>query len=267
MRKPPALNSGSPHAAGHDPEATERRPCVTGLLAGRVALVTGGTRGIGAAVAVAFADSGADVALNYSDGDEIPEAMLRAIRGRGVRAVAFQADPAVPRQVRGLISNVVGSLGGLDVLVNTSACLVTGGVDDPDSDFPRLDQQMAARIGGAIGAIRAAARVMRRGGRIITLGSAFADRVGSPGLADYAAASAALVGYSRGAARDLGPAGITVNVVQAGEVVLATDRSEASLAEAQGVSKALASCGRPEEIAAGIVFMASAGPSSTPARC
>jgi NAD(P)-dependent dehydrogenase (short-subunit alcohol dehydrogenase family) len=99
------------------------------------------------------------------------------------------------------------------------------------------------------------------------LGSAFANRVGSPGLLGYAAASAALVGYSRGAARDVGPAGITLNVVQAGKVVLATGRIEASLAEAQGVSKALASCGRPEEIAAGIVFMASAGPSSTPARC
>lgn len=226
-------------------------------LDGKVALVTGGSRGIGEAVCMALAAAGADVALSYLHSGNSAEAVVGRIQTMGRRAIAFQADQSVPREVRCLVRAVVGSLGRLDILVNNAGSFAVGHVDDPDCDIALLDRQITVNLGGSIAAIRAASQVLVRGGRIISIGAAIADRVGAPGMADYAAANAALVGYSRGVARDLGPAGITVNVVQAGPIDTAMNPADGPFAEAQVAVNALGRYGRPEEIAAGIVFLAS----------
>ena len=178
---------------------------MTKKLTGKVALVTGGSRGIGAATARALADDGADVAISYVASADKAEAVVRELEGKGVRAAAFKADQADPAQVEGLVKAVVERFGHLDILVNNAGVAVTGAVDNPENDLAKFDRQFAINVGGVIAAIRAAARVMGAGGRIISIGSIVATRAGLPGLADYAATKAAIVGYTKGAARDLAP--------------------------------------------------------------
>jgi len=230
-------------------------------LEGKVALVTGGSRGIGAAVCLALAEAGADVMLSYLKSRDDAEAVAARIGALGRRAVTFRADQSVPREMRALVRAAVGQLGRLDILVNNAGCFVTGHLDDPDCDLALLDRQLTVNLGGAIAAIRAAAKLLPRGGRIISIGAAIADRVGAAGMADYAAANAALAGYSRGAARDLGPAGITVNLVQAGPVDTAMNPADGAFAPVEIAGNALGRYGRPEEIAAGVVFLAGASAS------
>jgi 3-oxoacyl-[acyl-carrier protein] reductase len=226
-------------------------------LTGKVALVTGGSRGIGAATALAFAGQGADVAISYVSSAGKARDIVREIESNGVRAVALQADQADAKQVQSLIEAVVERLGRLDILVNNAGVATGGPVDKHDNDLEALDRQYAINFTAVVAAIRAAAKVMGEGGRIITIGSGLATRVGFPGLADYSATKAAVVGYSKGAARDLGPRGITVNVLQSGSVATDMNPDEGAFAEAQKTSIALGRFARPEEIAAGVVFLAS----------
>ncbi len=230
-------------------------------LKGRVALVTGGSRGIGAAAARALAGAGADVAVSYATSAEKAAAVVRELEAMGVRAAAFRADQADPAQVAGLVESVVGRFGRLDILVNNAGVAVNGPVDRPPADAAALDRQVAINYGGVAAAIRAASGVMKEGGRIITVGSGLADRAGFPGMADYAATKAAIAGYSRGAARDLGPRGITVNVVQPGPVDTDMNPADGDFAPALSAATALGRYGRPEEVAAGILFLASPGAS------
>lgn len=229
---------------------------MTKPLTGKVALVTGGSRGIGAATARALADHGADVAISYAASAGKAEALVRELEDKGVKAAAFQADQADRAQVEGLIKKVMDRLGHLDILVNNAGVAVTGAVDNPQNDLAKFDRLYAVNIGGVVDAIRAAARVMADGGRIISISSIAATRPGFPGLADYSATKAALVGYTKGAARDLAPRNITVNVVQPGAVE--TDMAPTGpLAEELLANTALGRFGRPEEIAAAVVFLAS----------
>ncbi len=230
-------------------------------LTGKVALVTGGSRGIGAATARALADKGADVAISYAASAEKAEAVAQELTALGVRAAAFKADQVDPAQVRELIATVAAHFGRLDILVNNAGVLMPARLDDPAVDPNSLARQYAVNIGGVTAAIRAAAPVMADDGRIIIVGSCVASRAGFPGMADYAATKAAVAGYARGAAHDLGPRGITVNVVQPGPT--ATDMNPDS-GDSAAVLKANMALGRfasPEEIAAGIVFLAGPGAS------
>ncbi len=174
-------------------------------LAGKVALVTGGSRGIGAATARALAEEGADVAVSYAASADKAEAVVVELKKMGVRATAFKADQAQTAQVQGLVSAVVERFGRLDILVNNAGVFVTSAVDGAASTHGELDRQFDVNVAGVVSAIRAAAKVMNPGGRIVTIGSGIATRVGFPGMADYAATKAAIVGYSKGAARDLAP--------------------------------------------------------------
>ena len=230
-------------------------------LTGKVALVTGGSRGIGAAAALALAEKGAHVALSYAASADKAEAVVRKLAALGVDAAAFKADQADPAQVRGLIADVVARFGRLDILVNNAGVLALGRLDDPSVDPEALARQYAVNIGGVTAAIRAAAPIMADGGRIIIVGSCVASRAAFPGMADYVATKAAVAGYAKGAAHDLGPRGITVNVVQPGPT--ATDMSPDS-GDFAAVLKANTALGRfasPEEIAAGIAFLAGPGAS------
>jgi 3-oxoacyl-[acyl-carrier protein] reductase len=232
------------------------------VLAGKVALVTGASRGIGAATARALAAEGAAVAVSCAASRDKAEAVVADLARAGARAVAYRADQGDPGEVRDLVQAVADDFGGLDILVNNAATFVSHRVDTEEAAaLPALDRQLAVNLGGVITAIRAAARILGDGGRIITVGSMQGTRTGFPGVADYAATKAAIVGYSKGAARDLGPRGVTVNVVQPGSVATDMNPTDSPFADVQRAVNAVGRFGRPEEIAAGIVFLA--GPAAS----
>jgi NAD(P)-dependent dehydrogenase (short-subunit alcohol dehydrogenase family) len=231
------------------------------ILGGKVALVTGGSRGIGAAAANALAEDGADVAISYAASAGKAEKVVKELRNKGVRAEAIQADQADASQVEGLIKAVVERFGRLDILVNNAGVFVTGPVGESSSDTAGFDRQFAINVGGVVAAIRAASKVMGEGGRIITIGSALGTRVGFPGLADYSATKATIVGYTKGTAWDLAQKKITVNVVQPGAVDTDMNPADGAFAPALNAITALGRYGRPEEIAAAIAFLAGPGAS------
>src|SRR5947209_5097406 len=226
-------------------------------LKGKAALVTGGSRGIGAAIARALAAQGADVAISYVASADKANALVAELQTRGIRAAAFKADQADTAQVEGLVKAVTEHFGRLDILVNNAGVFVGGAVGDAGADLAALDRQYAVNLFAVVTAIRAAAKVMGEGGRIITIGSGIATRASFTGTADYAATKAAVVGYTKGAARDLAARKITVNVLQPGSIESDMNPASGAFAEAQNALIALGRYGRPEEIAAGVVFLAS----------
>src|SRR5690349_5485108 len=153
-------------------------------LSGKVALVTGGSRGIGAAVALRLAQDGASVAIGYGAAAEAARKVVKSLEAEGVRAAAFRADQADPAAVAGLVRQVAAEFGGLDILVNNAGVFVTGPVDGPDEGVANFDRQYAINVGGVVAAVRAAAKVLRKGGRVVTVGSGIATRVGFTGLSD-----------------------------------------------------------------------------------
>lgn len=192
------------------------------ILKGKVALVTGGSRGLGAAAAEALADQGADVAISYVNSAEKAEAVVETLRAKGVRALAIQSDQADMAAAKPLVEKVVAYFGKLDILVNNAAIAVQGRtVDDPDLDTVNLDRQWQVNVMGAVATTRAGAQAISDGGRIIFIGSLLGSRVPFSGVADYAGTKAAIAGYARGVARDLGGRNITVNIVQPG--IMPTD--------------------------------------------
>ncbi|MBR1121248.1 SDR family oxidoreductase [Bradyrhizobium lablabi] len=231
---------------------------MTKKLSGKVALVTGGSRGIGAASARALADEGASVAISYVASPDKAEAVVADLKAKGVQARAYKADQASSADVEKLVNDVAKDFGRLDILVNNAGVAAGGQVNDPAADIAALDRQDDINVHGVISAIRAASRLMGEGGRIVTVGSMLADRAAFPGLADYVATKAAVVGYTKGAARDLGPRGITVNVLQPGSINTEMNPDDdREFAEAQRKQHALQRFGRPEEVAAGVVFLTS----------
>jgi len=230
-------------------------------LKGKSALVTGGSRGIGAAIARRLAADGADVAISYSASAEKAEAIVRELESYGVRAAAFKADQGDAKQVSKLIKDVAAKFGRLDILVNNAGVFVMAAIDSPGTDFATLDRQQAVNIGGVVAAVREAVKVMGEGGRIITIGSGAGDHIPFPGAADYAATKAAVAAYSRGWARDLGPKGITVNTVQPGPIDTDMNPASGDSAPLQRGMTALGRYGKPEEVAAAVAFLAGSGAS------
>ncbi|MFJ1753340.1 SDR family NAD(P)-dependent oxidoreductase [Kitasatospora sp. NPDC088134] len=236
-------------------DTTAARTFAPDVLAGRTALVTGGSRGIGAATALALAAAGADVAISHSSSAERAEEVVRRIEALGRRAAAYRADQGDAEQVAALVAAVAADFGRLDVLVNNAGVLAAGRVDEP-ADAAALGRQLAVNVTGVTAAIRAAATRLADGGRIVTIGSNLAARPGLPGLADYSATKAAVTAYSRSAAQELAGRGITVNVVQPGSVHTEMNPQDGPHADAQRAANALGRYGRPEEIAAAVVFLA-----------
>lgn len=231
---------------------------MSNALAGKVALITGGSRGLGATAAVALAEQGADVAISYVASAEKAEAVVRDIEAAGVRGLAVRSDQADPSAAESLVDAVVSQFGSLDILVNNAAITVQGQlVDDPELDTKALDHLWATNVLGVVATTRAAARRLSDHGRIIFIGSAIASRVAFPGAADYAGTKAAIAGYAKGVARDLGPRNITVNVVQPG--IMPTDMAaEAAhnVPEAMMDYHAIRRIATLEEVAATISFLA-----------
>ncbi|GAA5030326.1 SDR family NAD(P)-dependent oxidoreductase [Actinopolymorpha pittospori] len=230
-------------------------------LAGKAALVTGGSRGIGAATAIRLAREGADVAISYRSAAQQAEDVVKAIEKFGVRGAAFAADQSDPEQAAHLVDLVMDSFGRLDILINNAAVFVTGPVDAKDTDLDAFDRQLATNVWGVAATTRAAVRVMSDGGRIVSMSSTAADRTPFPGLGDYSATKAAVAAYTRGWARDLGPRGITVNAVQVSSVSTDMNPDTGPFADTQRSMNALGRYGRPEEIAGTISFLV--GPDAT----
>jgi len=185
-------------------------------LSGKRALVTGGSRGIGAAIAKRLATEGADVALTYTSAPQKAEETVKALQAVGVKARAIKADSADAAALTAAVEEAAAALGGLDILVNSAGIIAVGPVESFKlADFDRM---LAVNVRAAFVASQAAARHMKEGGRIITIGSCNADRMPFPGGAVYAMTKSALVGLVKGMARDLGPRGITVNNIQPGPV-------------------------------------------------
>lgn len=202
--------------------AMEKDSLMSNILKGKVALVTGGSRGLGAAVAEALADQGADVAISYVASAEKAEAVVEKLKAKGVRALAIRSDQAETAAAKPLVDKVAAHFGRLDILVNNAAIAVQGRtVDDPELDTVNLDRQWQINVMGAVATTRAAAPVLPDGGRIIFIGSLLGSRVPFAGVADYSGTKAAIAGYARGVARDLGGRNITVNVIQPG--IMPTD--------------------------------------------
>ena len=184
-------------------------------LAGKCALVTGGTRGIGRAVVVALAEAGADVAFSYRSSQAEADSIIGELERQGVRAKAFRSDQSDPAAAQQLVDSVMDAFGRVDILVNNAGLASLQRLGE-NHDYQDLDQLWAVNTLGVISTIRAVAHVMADDGRIITIGSVSGSKAGMATAADYCGSKAAVAGYTRGAAHDLAPRRITVNVIESG---------------------------------------------------
>jgi NAD(P)-dependent dehydrogenase (short-subunit alcohol dehydrogenase family) len=223
-------------------------------LEGKAALVTGASRGIGAAVARGLAQAGADVAITYLTAQDKADEVAAAIANLGRRPLVIQADSADPAAVQAAVQQTVTELGRLDILVNNAGLFPIGPLEQVT--LQEAQRTLAVHALASFVAAQAAAAHMNEGGRIINIGSCFADRVPYPGLSLYAMSKAALVGLTKGLARDLGERGITVNVVHPGSTDTDMNPADAPEAEAEREYIALGRYAAPEEIAATAVALA-----------
>ena len=225
-------------------------------FSGKVALVTGGSRGIGSAIALALAEEGADVVISYTAAAEKAAEVVKQIEAKGVRGLAVQADQGNVAEAEGLVATTASSFGKLDILVNNAGVFVVGPVGG-DVDAAAIERMNKINVDGVFATIRAAAKILPDHGRIIIIGSGAGSRTGFGGAADYSATKAAESAFARVAARDLASRNITVNTLQAGFVDTDMNPETSDWAPAWIAMVPLGRYGRPEEIAAGVVFLAS----------
>jgi 3-oxoacyl-[acyl-carrier protein] reductase len=223
------------------------------------ALVTGGSRGIGAAIVRRLAREGADVALTYVSKPDQAEATVKAAQAMRVKAFAIRADSAEASALVAAVERTVQELGGIDILVNSAGIAVVEPIDSYRlEDF---DRTLAVNVRAAFVVIQAAVRHMEAGGRIITIGSCNAERMPFVGGGVYAMSKAALVGLVKGLARDLGPRGITIHNVQPGPVDTDMNPASSDFAKQLIPLLALPRYGTDDEIASLVAYLA--GPESS----
>ncbi|MFG2934473.1 SDR family oxidoreductase [Streptomyces sp. NPDC048282] len=227
-----------------------------GSLHGKVALVTGGSRGIGAATALRLAREGADVAVTYVHGKEAAEDVVRRAETLGRRAVALRADSADADEAAGAVERTVRALGGFDVLVNNVGLGVLGPLSGLSLDD--VDRVLAVNVRGVFLASQAAAARMASGGRIITIGTCMTHRVPGPGGTLYATSKSALVGLTKALARELGERGITANIVHPGPTDTDMNPADGPYAAGQAAMTALGRFGTADEVAATVAYLAGA---------
>ncbi|KQH81348.1 oxidoreductase [Mycobacterium gordonae] len=223
-------------------------------LAGKRALVTGGSRGIGAEIVRRLTADGAAVAFTYASSASDADKLVAEVAGNGGKAVAVQADAADRNQIAAAVEQAVTELGGLDVLVNNAGTAYLAPIDEfPAEEFDRV---VGVNIGGVYWAVRSAVAHLGTGARIINIGSINADRVPGPGLSVYALTKGAVSSFTRGLARELGPRGITVNNVQPGPIDTDMNPAEGDFAESLKVVSALGRYGHTSDVAAMVSFLA-----------
>ncbi|MGY3977574.1 3-oxoacyl-ACP reductase family protein [Aeromonas mytilicola] len=223
-------------------------------LSGQVAFVQGGSRGIGAAIVKRLARDGAAVAFTYVSSASKAEELVATITAAGGKALAIRADSADAVAVQHAIRQSVTRFGRLDILVNNAGVLVWGHLEELTLDD--LDRTLAVNIRSVFVACQEAAHHMGKGGRIINIGSTNADRIPMAGGSVYAMSKSALVGLTKGMARDLGPRGITVNNVQPGPVDTDMNPADGESAEQLKGMMALARYGKDDEIASFVAYLA-----------
>ncbi|MFS8931621.1 3-oxoacyl-ACP reductase family protein [Cupriavidus taiwanensis] len=223
-------------------------------LAGKTALVTGGSRSIGAAVARRLAADGAAVALTYSASPEKAATVVREIEAAGGRAVALAADAGDPAAVRRSVAATVDAFGGLDILVNNAGLGQGGAIED--IAFDTYERMIAVNVTGVFVATQEAVRHMKRGGRVIHIGSSMTRYAAFPTASLYTLTKGAIAGFNRGLVRDLGPKGITVNTVHPGPTDTDMNPAGGPVSEIVGPGIALGRYGQPHEIAGVVAFLA-----------
>lgn len=223
-------------------------------LTGKKALVTGASRGLGRAIALSLARAGADVVITYEKSVDKARAVADEIKATGRYGEAVQADSASAQAIQDAVTHAARSLGGLDILVNNAGIARGGPLES--MTLADIDALINVNIRGVVIATEALVH-MADGGRIINIGSCLANRVAMPGIAVYAMTKSALNALTRGTARDLGPRGITVNLVHPWPTNSDMNPEDGEQAEAQRQMIAVGHYGQPEDIAAAVTFLAS----------
>ncbi|RIJ01432.1 SDR family oxidoreductase [Achromobacter sp. K91] len=223
---------------------------------GKVALVTGGTRGIGAAIVRRFAEQGADVAFTYARSDQTAKDYAQELGATGARVLAIKADSRDPAAVRAAVEQTAGKLGRLDILVNSAGVFPYGPVED--ATLEEIDDTLAIHAKAVFVASQAALAHMGTGGRIISIGSCFAQRVPYGGVTLYAMSKSALIGFTKGLAREVGGRGITVNIVDPGSTDTDMNPADGPAVAAELELMAVKRYAEPEEIAAAVAYLAGA---------
>src|SRR6266436_2108224 len=223
-------------------------------LEGKIALITGGSRGIGAAIAKRLAADGADVAITYTKGADAAASVVKEIERAGRKAIAIQADAADAGAVEAAVEKVVGTFGRLDVLVNNAGTAIPKRFEE--TTLEELDRVIDINVRGTLVATQAALKQMKSGSRIIMIGSSVGERVLVPGLVPYSATKGAVKIFSQALSRELGSRGITVNNVQPGPIDTELNPATSEWAVPQKAVTALDRFGRVDEIAAMVAFVA-----------
>ncbi|MEU9042634.1 MULTISPECIES: 3-oxoacyl-ACP reductase family protein [unclassified Kitasatospora] len=226
-------------------------------LTGKVALVTGGSRGIGAAIAKRLADAGAAVALTYVQAEDKAREVAKQIEADGGRALVIQADLTQPTAAADAVEQTVRELGRIDILVNNGGFLAYGPLAEVTAE--ELDRVLAVDVKSVFLGAQAAAKHMDHGGRIISVGSCFNGRVPGANFVLQATAKTALIGLTKALARELGPRGITVTTVDPGPIDTDMNPAEGESADFQNGLTALGRFGVAEDIAAAVTFLAGPG--------
>ena len=228
-------------------------------LEGKIALITGGSRGIGAAIAKRLAADGANVAITYAKGTDAAASVVKEIERDGGKAIAIQADAADTNAVKAAVDKTVATLGGLDILVNNAGTAVPKTFEE--TTMEELNRLIDINVRGVFVATQAALRHIKNGGRIITIGSCVGERVMTPGLVPYSATKGAVKMFAQGLSREVGARGITVNNVQPGPIDTELNPATGEWAVPQKAATALNRYGTVDEVASLVAFIA--GPESS----
>jgi 3-oxoacyl-[acyl-carrier protein] reductase len=228
-------------------------------LAKKVAFVTGGSRGIGAAVAKRLAAEGASVAITYAKDAGAASTVVNAIEQGGGKAIAIQADAANVDAIKAAVEKTVSTFGGLDVLVNNAGTAIPKTFEE--TTLEEMDRILDINVRGVFATTQAALKHMKEGGRIIMIGSAVGERVQTPGLVPYSATKGAVKIFTQGLSREVGSRGITVNNVQPGPIDTDLNPASGDWAVPQKAATALNRYGHVDEVAALVAFVA--GPDSS----
>ncbi len=223
-------------------------------LAGKVALVTGSSRGIGAAIATRLAADGAKVGITYTKGADAAAAVVKEIERAGGKAIALQADAADAAAVNAAVEKTVATFGQLDILVNNAGTAIPKPF--VEATLEELDQVIDINFRGVLIATQAALKHIKDGGRIISIGSCVGERILTPGLTAYAATKAAVKLFTQGLAREVGSRGITVNNVQPGPIDTDLNPAAGDWATPQIANTALKRYGHVNDVAALVAFVA-----------
>lgn len=226
-----------------------------GQCINKVALITGGSRGMGAAITRRLAAEGADVAFTYLKSKDAAEKLAADVRSAGARALPIQADNADPESVIAAVGTVVSTYGRIDILVNSAGIFEVAAIED--INLAQLQRNLDINIKGVFVASQAASVHMREGGRIISIGSNLAEHAPMSGLSLYSLTKSALIGFTKGLARDLGPRGITVNIIHPGSTNTDMNPANGEHADAQRSLMCIPRYAEPSDIAGLVSWLAS----------